>query len=337
MEPSALNMSVESVMVSSMPQAHQTFEPLVQRLAPHSKLLRAWQLKGGISAQMTALEFERPNGQISKVIARQPSAGTLAHNPRAAQDEFKLLQLTHALGLATPTPYQLDQSGAIFPTPYLVIEYIEGAMEFAPTHLDDFTRQLATHLAKIHRVDGSQLELSFLPKHTTVFADHVGPRPASVNESLAEGRIRNMVESAWPLPQRNAPALLHGDYWPGNILWRDEQLVAVIDWEDAALGDPLMDFAISRLDILWIFGRTAFESFTRHYQALMPIDYTDLPYWDLGAALRLSRLAGTNLAEWVAFFPPFGRHDITEQTFRDHYRFFVTQAFEKLAIQAGQG
>jgi aminoglycoside phosphotransferase (APT) family kinase protein len=320
-----------------MPQAHQTFEPLVQRLAPHSKLLRAWQLKGGISAQMTALEFERPNGQISKVIARQPSAGTLAHNPRAAHDEFKLLQLTHALGLATPTPYQLDQSGAIFPTPYLVIEYIEGAMEFAPTHLDDFTRQLAAQLAKIHSAAVSQLDLSFLPKDTAVFADHTGRRSTSMNESLDEGRIRNMVESAWPLPQRNPPALLHGDYWPGNILWRDEQLVAVIDWEDAAVGDPLADFAISRLDILWILGFDAFESFTRYYQAMMPMDYTYLPYWDLCAALRLVHLAGANLAEWAAYFIPFGRHDITEQTFRDHYRFFVTQAFEKLAIQASQG
>jgi aminoglycoside phosphotransferase (APT) family kinase protein len=140
------------------------------------------------------------------------------------------------------------------------------------------------------------------------------------------------LESVWPLPQRNTSVLLHGDFWPGNILWRDGTLVAVIDWEDAKLGDPLTDLAISRLDILWIFGVDAMHSFTHHYMSMMAIDYTNLPYWDLCAALRLVRLAGSNLAEWAAFFPPFGRHDITEQTIRDHYRFFITQAFEKLAV-----
>ena len=39
-----------------------------------------------------------------------------------------------------------------------------------------------------------------------------------------------------------------------------------------------------------------------NYTALMALDYTNLPYWDLYAALRLARLAGPDLAEWVAFF-----------------------------------
>src|SRR5262249_760197 len=121
--------------------------------------------------------------------------------------------------------------------------------------------------------------------------------------------------------------------WPGNIVWNDGRLVAVIDWEDATLGDPLTDLAISRLDILWIFGIDAYHSFTQYYQSLMAIDYTNLPYLDLCAALRFIRLAGADLAEWAAFFRPFGRHDITEQTIREHYRLFTTQAFEKLVAQ----
>jgi aminoglycoside phosphotransferase (APT) family kinase protein len=109
--------------------------------------------------------------------------------------------------------------------------------------------------------------------------------------------------------------------------------VAVIDWEDAALGDPLADFAISRFDVLCIFGREAMRSFTAQYRALMAIDYTDLPYWDLCAALRFVRMAGSDLAGWAAFYPLFGRHDITEHTLREHYTFFVTQALEKLGVQ----
>jgi aminoglycoside phosphotransferase (APT) family kinase protein len=311
----------------------QKFAQLVQKIAPQSRLLRTWPLKGGISAEMTAFEIERPDGQTSRMIVRRPGEGTFKQNPHAAQDEFKLLQLTQALELATQRPFHLDQSGKIFSGPYLVIEYIEGKPEFAPSNLADLILQLATHLAKIHSVDCSNPDLSFLPNQAKGFAGNFGKRPTKVDTSLDEGRIRDTLEAVWPVPQRNASVLLHGDFWPGNILWQDDKLVAVIDWEDAKLGDPLTDFAISRLDIAWIFGLDAMNSFTHHYKSMMAIDYSNLPYWDLGAALRLVRLAGSNLAEWAAFFPPFGRPDITEQTMRENYSFFITQAFEKLANQ----
>jgi aminoglycoside phosphotransferase (APT) family kinase protein len=308
------------------------FEQLVQKIAPHCKLLRAWPLKGGISAEMTALEIERPDGQTSRMIVRRPGEATLNRNPHAAEDEFKLLQMTQSLGLATQTPYYLDRTGTIFPSPYLVVEYVEGKPEFAPAQIADFTLQLAAHLARIHSADYSNLDVSFLPRQAKGFVDTFGGRLIHVNTSLDEGRIRDTLESVWPPPRRNAPVLLHGDYWPGNILWRDGQLVAVIDWEDAALGDPLADLAISRLDILWIFGIDALNSFMEHYQSIMAIDYSSLPYWDLYAALRLVRLAGSDLAGWAAFFVPFGRPDITEQTIRDYYGFFIAQAFEKLVF-----
>jgi aminoglycoside phosphotransferase (APT) family kinase protein len=60
--------------------------------------------------------------------------------------------------------------------------------------------------------------------------------------------------------------LLHGDYWPGNVLWHDGKIVAVIDWEDARLGDPLIDLAMSRLDLVWICGIYAMHMFTEQYQ-----------------------------------------------------------------------
>ncbi len=53
--------------------------------------------------------------------------------------------------------------------------------------------------------------------------------------------------------------------------------------------------------------------------------------WDLCAALRLIRIAGSDLAEWVAFFEPYGRSDITIDAFLANYQYFIDQAFEKLA------
>jgi aminoglycoside phosphotransferase (APT) family kinase protein len=302
-------------------KTHHKFEQLVQKIDPQSKLLRAWELQGGVSAQVTALEIERPDGQTKKMIIRRHGAVDLQQNPQIAADEFKLLQITKSAGLATPAPYYVDLSGEIFPNPYIVIEYIDGKPEFALDTITDLIPQLAMHLARIHAVDCSNLDLSFLPKQEKRSAKKLSERPTQLDESLGEGRIRDFLESIWPLSQENASVLLHGDFWPGNILWRDIRLRAIIDWEDAALGDPLADVANTRLEILWAFGIDAMQSFTQRYRSMTTIDFTNLPFWDLFAALR----PASKLSEWAA-------DDIAEQRMRERHRLFVTQAFETLSI-----
>jgi aminoglycoside phosphotransferase (APT) family kinase protein len=309
------------------PGEKQKYEKLVQRIAPGSRLLRTWPLTGGISAEMTVLELEDPEGRISRRIVRQPSSTVLQNNPDAALNEYKLLKALRRSGLATPMPVEFDQTG---PTPYLVLEFIEGKSDFAPQDRPNFAYQLSTQLLKIHNIHRSNHDLAFLPEKSKAVMNRIGIRPYQMDHAFEEGRIREVLETAWPFPHRNADVLLHGDYWPGNVLWRADQLIAVIDWEDACWGDPLYDLAIARLDLLWIFGLEAMTSFTDYYQSGMPIDYTDLPYWDLYAALRFIRLAGSHLDEWAAYFHPYGRRDITASTIRTYYDFFIHQAFERL-------
>lgn len=298
------------------------FVQVVHKIDPHSTLLHAWTLTGGLSAQVAAIEIEQTNGETKKLVVRRHGEVDLQHNPQIAADEFRLLQQLYMAGLATPQPYYLDQSGEIFPTPYLVMEYIEGQTEFAPARMSDFIQQFATHLASIHEVDCSQMDVSFLPQQAQRYARKVQNRPATVDKSLDEGHIRDVLEVAWPVPQHNSSALLHGDYWPGNVLWNDGQLVAVIDWEDAEIGDPLADIANSRLELLWAFGNEAMQSFTECYQALTTLDFTNLPYWDLWAALRPAFC----IAEWAG-------NETVEQRMRERHRRFITQAFEQLAMQ----
>jgi aminoglycoside phosphotransferase (APT) family kinase protein len=301
-------------------------EQVVRRIDRQGRMLRAWPLEGGMSAHMTALELMLSDGQTRKVIVRQPGEATLQQNPRAATDEFRLLQMLQNVGLAVPTPYDLDLSGAILATPYFVMEYVEGQPQYTPSNAADFMRQIATHLARIHQVDRPNLDFSFLPKQVG-FAEKFGERSMHTDLSSDEGRIRATLQSARNLPHLNESVLLHGDFWPGNLLWKDGRLVAVVDWEDAQVGDPLADFAISRLDIRLIFGLQAMLDFTQHYQSMTTINFAHLPYWDLYAALR----AAPHLDEWAAGFPRLGCDDLTEPTLREAHRWFVTQAFEKLS------
>jgi aminoglycoside phosphotransferase (APT) family kinase protein len=302
------------------PQNTSAFARLARKMAPDSALLRAWTLHGGVSARVTAIELQRADGQTQKLIVRQHGAADLARNPQVATDEFRLLRIAHEAGVPAPAPYYVDESGEFFETPVVVLEYIEGETVFALTDAPDLLPRFARHLAAIHRIDCAAHDISFLPDHTAHWGSIIGNRPARLDDSLSEGRIRDALEAAWPWAQRNASVLLHGDYWPGNILWREGRLVGIVDWEDAAIGDPLADIATSRLDLLWAFGADAMERFTREYAAVAPIDFTHLACWDLCAALR----PAGRLGDWAS-------DAVAEARMRERHSIFVAQALEELS------
>lgn len=291
------------------------FEQMISKIDPGSKLLRAWDLKGGISAQVTALEILLANGEKRKIIVRQHGEMDLKQNPRIAVDEFKLLNLLHSAGLPVPAPYYVDPSCELISKPYIVIEFIEGNIVSSPSNKFELISQLATHLANIHRVDIANFDFSFLPIQQAIH----NRIPKEISESLYLDRIRNELEKAWPL-NKNNDVLLHGDFWPGNILWKEGQLTAIIDWEDAAIGDPLSDLSNSRLEILWAFGQEAMNDFTQDYQReMISIDFANLPYWDLYAAVR----PALNISKW-------GLDKSTEKMMKEKLKWFITQALKRL-------
>jgi aminoglycoside phosphotransferase (APT) family kinase protein len=295
--------------------------PLIQKAFPHSKLLHTWPLDGGISATMVALEIQLVDGQSKKVIVRSHAHSDLV------EKEFRLLQILQAQAVKTPVPYLFDQSGT---AASLVIDYLEGEMCFAPVDLDSHMRQLASQLAHIHGLDLSQHDVTFLAQNDGECLEMFRERPSPNPNFPQETEIRTrLVAQDLPEP-KNKIALLHGDFWPGNSLWQDGQLTAVIDWEDAQLGDPLIDLAQSRSEIAWIFGPQAMENFTHHYQQQMPLDYTALPYWDLCAALRQIRLVGDDLAGFADYFAGYGRSDITPTTIRQNLNTFINNALVRL-------
>jgi aminoglycoside phosphotransferase (APT) family kinase protein len=182
--------------------------------------------------------------------------------------------------------------------------------------MGEWTGQMAEHLADIHHFDGAGAELSFLPLIAMRYARLLAERPDTLDTTIEEGRIRAMLRAAWPFPQHNATTLLHGDFWPGNLLWHNGRVAAILDWEDAAIGDPLADLANTRLEILWAHGQDAMQHFTSHYQARMALDVRALPLWDLCAALR----PAGKIDAWAA-------DQAAAQMMRDRHAWFRTQAF----------
>jgi aminoglycoside phosphotransferase (APT) family kinase protein len=225
-----------------------------------------------------AVELRNAGGSVERFVVRRHGARDFARDPEIAAHEFRLLQVVRDAGVRASAPRYVDATGEIFGTPCVVLEFVDGAPDEAP---DDarFVDQLANELAAIHRVDIDKL--SFLRR----------------------------------LEQADAPVLLHGDFWPGNAIWRDGTLVAIVDWEDAAIGDPLADVANARLELLWARGADAMNTFTQRYATLTGVDLAHLPHWDLWADRRLT----PRIPEW-------GLDEAVQKDMRAKREAFVAQA-----------
>src|SRR5215212_9732453 len=126
------------------------FRRVIERCAPDSQLLRVTPLTGGFSAEVTALDVRRSDGREQRLVLRLHGERDLHSNAEVAAVEFRALQIVFSAGVPVPEPFYLDRACDIFPTPYLITSFVEGATEFAPTDVDDYIRQFAAQLDAIH-------------------------------------------------------------------------------------------------------------------------------------------------------------------------------------------
>lgn len=303
-----------------MPADLVIYQAFVAGFAPGHRVVRVRDLSGGVSADMTALEVQAPNGELRKLVVRRHGPGDLERNPDVALDEYRLLHQLCMTDIPVPRPLHLDQLCETFEVPAIVLEFVEGEPLLEPSNVTETVWDLAELLVHIHSIHPGKSDLKFLVSEEDLTAKQIAVRPEILDVSLQEDRIRDVLEKMSPIKTRNKPMLLHGDFWPQNVLWHEEKIVAVIDWENMKEGDPVEDLANARMEILWAYGFDAMETFTQHYMSMSGIDFSMLPYFDLCAALR----PAGRLSLWT------GDDAAKEQSRRNGHRVFVEQAMRAL-------
>ncbi len=262
-------------------------DELLHAFRPDLRLLRIWPIAGAVSSQVAGIEAQGADGLRCTLVLRQYGAANVAAVPHIAVTEYRLLKLLSEAGLPVPRPYLADESGAIVPGSCLLMEHIDGDRVHRPDDLASFIRQLAAALAAVHDCGIARADVPFLADVRDCVTAELAADPYAPDHIGPETAIRAALHANWPPPLASKPVVLHGDYWPGNVLWRDGRLVGVIDWEEAAFGDPMADLANIRLEIAWHFGTAAMDILTGEYLGLRPAAGTaTLPLWDLRTALR---------------------------------------------------
>jgi aminoglycoside phosphotransferase (APT) family kinase protein len=106
------------------------------------------------------------------------------------------------------------------------------------------------HMAALHKLDADSLCLEALPRPKSsegLALDQLESIEATYRASPAAQHP--LVDFGLNWLARHAPrsvpdlSLVHGDIGPGNMIYADGRVRALIDWEIAHLGDPMEDLA----------------------------------------------------------------------------------------------
>jgi aminoglycoside phosphotransferase (APT) family kinase protein len=176
-------------------------------------------------------------------------------------------------------------------------------------------------LARLHAIDVSGADAAFLDRpqwgHTPL-EQHLGYQ-RWYYDWAREGVDYSLIEKAFAWlddhrPADEGPTVLNwGDARIGNILWRDREPVAVLDWEMASLGPPEVDLAwmifLHRFfhDMATRYGMPGLpdllevKAAVRDYEEQSGRVVRDLEFYEMFAAVRFAIISLRTSARAVSY------------------------------------
>lgn len=189
-------------------------------------------------------------------VLRRPPFGNQVKTAHDMGREFRVLSKLSAVFAPAPRPFFYCEDTSVLGVPFYVMERRRGIVlrraDNVGVSIDSPTaRRLSTalidNLADLHALDYKAAGLADLGKPegyvTRQVTGWINRYANAQTEPLAEmDRVAQWLSDQ--MPAKSDAALIHNDYKYDNLLLDPEdltQIVAVLDWEMATVGDPLMD------------------------------------------------------------------------------------------------
>ena len=263
------------------------------------RLAQVNRVPGGARKEAWLVDVERPDGSVNELFLRYDRT-----DPQQAADPWTLHREASVYLALQDTDVLVPRVLGVHPVHQAMLsERLIGGSWFS--QITDAEEALATarhfmeQLAALHRLDPSTLDLPEFPTASTI--------PDAVAHELDEwdriigqrgGEPEPVLEFALGWLRRNVPdhegpvVLVQGDTGPGNFMYADGRVIAVVDWELAHLGDPMDDIA-------WLSLRATQEPFPgfparlREYEELSghEIDIDRVRYYQVMAETKLQVMA----------------------------------------------
>ncbi|HWA60096.1 MAG TPA: phosphotransferase family protein [Caulobacteraceae bacterium] len=283
-----------------------------------AKVLSLSRIPGGASRETYRFDAEI-GGETRGYILRRDPPGSLIETDRRL--EFAAIRSFTGKGVAAPEALALEMDGAELERPFFIMARIDGGMTgsaFGPDPYGEHARAIGEQFfGFLGRIAGEPLEglpimeVAEAPAPDdcwrreldywagVIDEDELHPQP------IVRAAIRRLRASPPPPPAKLA--VVHGDYRTGNFLHDGAgNLIAVLDWEMAHLGDPLEDIAWAT-DPLWsnpadprVSGMVTLGEGLAAWEAAsgLKVDPKALKWWRLFASVKAQAIWTSSAKEW---------------------------------------
>jgi aminoglycoside phosphotransferase (APT) family kinase protein len=200
-----------------------------------------------------------------ELVLRRPPIGSKVKTAHDMGREYRVLSRLHTVYPKAPVALLHCDDPEVIGAPFYIMERMRGVIlrqprapqgiDLPPERMRAISEAAVDGLADLHAVDYRAAGLEDLGKPEGYAARQVEGWTGRWRKSRTEDVPDLDRAAAWlaanlPLPSQETigAALIHNDYKYDNLVLHPQELeriVAVLDWEMATIGDPLMDLGTS--------------------------------------------------------------------------------------------
>jgi aminoglycoside phosphotransferase (APT) family kinase protein len=191
-----------------------------------------------------------------ELVVRRPPHGSRVKSAHDMGREYRVLSALHAVYEPAPRPFAYCEDPSVIGAPFYLMERKRGIVirTELPPQLDGGEPSLRAislavidNLARLHGIDWQSIGLSSFGKPDGYVLRQIDGWSRRWLDAQTEELPEMAVLASW-LDQHQPPvsgaALIHNDYKLDNLMLDERdpsRVAAVLDWEMATVGDPLMD------------------------------------------------------------------------------------------------
>ena len=272
-------------------------------------------------------------------VLRRPPLGNKISKAHDMVREFKVLKALEKAGYTKmPRPILLCEDESIIGAPFFLMEQVEGRIirnkmpaDLGPSFFRKLSEQSMDVLIELHQLELDQSGLLALGKPE----GYVSRQVDGWSERYQRAKTDDLpdLEQAFVwlkdhLPAHSSVAFIHNDFKFDNLVCSsDANVLAVLDWEMATIGDPLMDVGTtlaywaeaSDVDILKMFNLSYVEgNFSRaelvaYYASKTSIDMSHILFYYVFGLCKVAVIAQQIYQRYVQGFASDTRFAVLNQ------------------------
>ncbi len=196
-----------------------------------------------------------------ELVLRRPPVGKKAKTAHDMKREYNILASLKPVYPLVPTPLAYSEDLEIMGSPFYVMDRFRGiilrskfpeGLVLSPAEVGKLCHNFVNHFAQLHSLDYKACGLGELGKSEGYIKRQIDGWSRRFRDALTDDvpdfeEVMSWLSANAPQESRS-PGIIHNDYKFDNVVLNPEnplEIIGIVDWEMATIGDPLMDLGAS--------------------------------------------------------------------------------------------